>query len=63
MNTRAVEQTPRYGYSPVWVPDLRHDCWLQGAFPVILGHEGGGIVRVLSPHHFDRIHRSLLSTI
>ena len=49
MNTRAVEQTLRYGYSRAWVPDLRYDCWLQGAFPVILGHEGGGIVRILLP--------------
>ena len=63
MNTRAVEQTQRYEYSPVCIPDPRYDCRLQGVFPVILGHEGGGIVRILSLHHFDRIHRSLLSTI
>lgn len=56
MNTRAVEQTLRYGYSIVVVPDRRHDCWLQGAFPVILGHEGGGIVRILFfPSSFNKI--------
>jgi hypothetical protein len=64
MSTRVVEQTLRYGYSPAVLHDLRHNCWLQGAFPVILGHEGGGIVRILFfPSLRKDSHRSLLSAI